>query len=223
MPALFPVIEAALSAGACGAFLSGAGSTILAFSPAGEGEPRIRASEDSVSNRVARAMEGIARRHGVEGTVRIGRPTRGESVLSTTYRWAGWLPWLYCISVPMIHRLVLSAEGASVVSVELCHMLPGPRDPAMSYCSTRDPNRTPCTFEHAVMEGLARDGGLYVPTTVPSLSADQIQSWQALSYPELALEVMSKFISRDEIPRAVLGSLIRRSYATFSTSKVGNA
>ena len=51
----------------------------------------------------------------------------------------------------------------------------------MKYISTR--GKAPVlNFEEAMLTGLARDGGLYVPETIPSFSDDEIQSMADLSY-----------------------------------------
>ncbi|HAL75010.1 MAG TPA: threonine synthase, partial [Rhodobacteraceae bacterium] len=42
--------------------------------------------------------------------------------------------------------------------------------------------------------GLARDGGLYLPETVPQLSADEIGAMAGLSYEEIAFRVMQPFL-----------------------------
>ena len=63
----------------------------------------------------------------------------------------------------------------------------------MRYISTR--GQAPVlSFEDAMLTGLARDGGLYVPETIPTLSADQITAMQGQSYEEVAFTVMRPFI-----------------------------
>ena len=66
--------------------------------------------------------------------------------------------------------------------------------------------------------GLAEDGGLLLPRTIPRIGSETYASWQDLSYPELAFEVMSRFI--DDIPNSDLRDLINRSYATFDHAEV---
>ncbi len=88
----------------------------------------------------------------------------------------------------------------------------------MKYISTR--GKAPkATFEEVLLQGLAPDGGLYLPETLPHYSREQIQSWKGLSYQELALEVMFPFvegcIERDELKR-----MIDESYQTFAHEKV---
>ncbi|NTV50817.1 MAG: threonine synthase [Geobacteraceae bacterium] len=83
----------------------------------------------------------------------------------------------------------------------------------MHYISTRG-GISPITFKDAVMMGLASDGGLLLPQSYPVITREQLESWRGLSYPELAFEVISRFV--DDIPTGDLKSLINRSYATFT-------
>lgn len=87
----------------------------------------------------------------------------------------------------------------------------------MQYLSTRG-GIQPIPFTKAVMMGLAEDGGLLLPRTIPRIDSQTLSSWQNLSYAELAFEVMSRFI--DDIPVSDLKGLINRSYETFDNKKV---
>ncbi len=83
----------------------------------------------------------------------------------------------------------------------------------MKYISTR--GQSPAlTFEDAVLAGLASDGGLYVPETIPQFSREEIASWAGLSYQELAFRVMSPFVA-GELSDDDLRALIEKSYSTF--------
>ena len=83
----------------------------------------------------------------------------------------------------------------------------------MKYVSTR--GQAPALgFEDVVLTGLASDGGLYVPETIPEFSQKEIASWAGLSYQELALKVMTPFVA-GSIPESDLKDLIDRSYASF--------
>ncbi len=66
------------------------------------------------------------------------------------------------------------------------------------------------------MAGLARDGGLLLPYSIPQVS-DKFDRWSDLSYAELAFEVMQPFV---DLPDDDLRSLVNRSYATFRDSEV---
>ena len=83
----------------------------------------------------------------------------------------------------------------------------------MKYISTRGGGQ-PKSFEEVILTGLAPDGGLYVPEQLPKFSAQEIASWSALSYQELALKIISPFVD-GAIPEQDLEQLITKSYATF--------
>ena len=87
----------------------------------------------------------------------------------------------------------------------------------MKYLSTRG-GVPPQSFTQAVMMGLAEDGGLLLPRTIPRIGSDTLTSWQDLSYQDLTFEIMSRFI--DDIPSSSLKDIINRSYATFSSEEV---
>ncbi|MCB1669139.1 MAG: threonine synthase [Porticoccaceae bacterium] len=83
----------------------------------------------------------------------------------------------------------------------------------MKYISTR--GQAPAlTFEEAILAGLASDGGLYVPETIPQFSREEMASWAGLSYQQLAFKIMSPFVA-GEITDDDLHSLIDKSYSTF--------
>ena len=83
----------------------------------------------------------------------------------------------------------------------------------MKYISTR--GQAPAlTFEEAMLTGLARDGGLYVPETIPQMSADDIAALSGLSYEETAFRVMRPFIG-DSFTDDEFREIIARAYAGF--------
>jgi threonine synthase len=73
------------------------------------------------------------------------------------------------------------------------------------YVSTRG-GAAPQRFTDILLEGLAPDGGLYVPEALPR--AD-LSAWRGLSYPELAFQILSRFI--DDVPG--LQALVARTYS----------
>ena len=89
----------------------------------------------------------------------------------------------------------------------------------MKYVSTRG-DRTERGFSDILLEGLAPDGGLYLPTHYPKVDAATLQRWRGLSYADLAFEVLSLFI--DDIPAADLKALVQRTYteAVFGTKAI---
>lgn len=67
----------------------------------------------------------------------------------------------------------------------------------------------------AVLTGLAPNGGLYIPETLPTLPADWETAWRGLSFSDLSYKILSLFIPSSEIPSSDLKSLIDASYSTF--------
>lgn len=65
----------------------------------------------------------------------------------------------------------------------------------MEFQSTRDLNEKKYSAAQVIKQGLADDGGLFVPTRIPLLSQDEITSFCSLSYPELAATILSKFLT----------------------------
>ncbi|WP_313349460.1 threonine synthase [Paracoccus sp. (in: a-proteobacteria)] len=83
----------------------------------------------------------------------------------------------------------------------------------MRYVSTR--GRAPVLdFEQAMMTGLARDGGLYLPEAIPMFSADEIARFEGLPYEEVARRVISPFVG-ESFSDADLRGAIARAYAGF--------
>lgn len=75
----------------------------------------------------------------------------------------------------------------------------------------------PVGFLDAVMTGLAPDGGLLLPESLPNV-AERLEEWAHLSYQELAFEVMSLFTT--DMPDEDLKALVDKSYATFRSPEV---
>ncbi len=65
----------------------------------------------------------------------------------------------------------------------------------MTYTSTRSVNPVAVSAAEAIKKGLAPDGGLYMPTEIPTLSLDEIKRLTSLSYPERAAFVLGKFLT----------------------------
>ncbi|KAJ1928562.1 threonine synthase [Tieghemiomyces parasiticus] len=81
----------------------------------------------------------------------------------------------------------------------------------MHYHSTRG-GASGYTFEAAVMQGLAPDGGLFIPEAIPELPAGWLTAWKDLSFQDLAVRIFRLFIDPAEIPDADLRTLVERSY-----------
>ena len=85
----------------------------------------------------------------------------------------------------------------------------------MRYISTRGGIK-PVGFRDAVMMGLARDGGLLLPETIPNVSR-KLTAWKKLSYIDLAYEIMKLFT---DLPAKDLRKLIDKSYASFDSKEI---
>lgn len=83
----------------------------------------------------------------------------------------------------------------------------------MKYISTR--GEAPVLgFSDALLAGLARDGGLYLPQEYPQFTADQIRDLRGKSYVDIALAVLTPFIN-DEIPQPDFERMVREAYGSF--------
>ncbi len=89
----------------------------------------------------------------------------------------------------------------------------------MNYLSTRG-DRTPRRFCDILLEGLAPDGGLYLPEHYPQIDGPTLARWRHLPYAELAFEILSLYI--DDIPAADLRALAHKTYtaAVFGTEAI---
>ncbi|MBU4198714.1 MAG: threonine synthase [Verrucomicrobia bacterium] len=80
----------------------------------------------------------------------------------------------------------------------------------MKYISTR--GAVPAIgFQDAVMTGLARDGGLFIPERIPDVRA-HLAAWKTLAYGNLAYEIMRRYA---DLPERDLRALIDRSITSF--------
>ena len=83
----------------------------------------------------------------------------------------------------------------------------------MRYVSTRG-TAPELDFEHTMLTGLARDGGLYVPAAVPRLARDEIAALAGRPYEEIAQRVIAPFLG-DAVPQDTLQTCIARAYGVF--------
>lgn len=84
----------------------------------------------------------------------------------------------------------------------------------MQYISTRGqaPN---LSFDDALMAGLARDGGLYIPKTLPHFSYKDWQKMRCLPYQELATKIMQSLAGTDSILNAYFYDYYCQAYRHF--------
>jgi len=86
------------------------------------------------------------------------------------------------------------------------------------HVSTRG-DAAPLCFSDALLAGLARDGGLYVPESWPRLSREEIAGLAGLRYADAAKRVLRPLID-GEIADADLDAMIEAAYATFRHSAI---
>ena len=93
----------------------------------------------------------------------------------------------------------------------------------MHYRSTRGAataNEAPRKFCDILLEGLAPDGGLYLPEYYPQVTPAMLDAWRHLAYADLAFEVLSLYI--DDITAADLQAICRKTYTqdVFGTATI---
>ncbi len=88
----------------------------------------------------------------------------------------------------------------------------------MEYISTRGEDDN-INFESALLNGLARDGGLYLPKEWPKLSFSEISDMQGLAYFEIAALIISKFTG-DDLNTDEVTQLTKKSYENFTHPEV---
>jgi len=83
----------------------------------------------------------------------------------------------------------------------------------LHYVSTRG-EAPSLGFAEAMLAGLARDGGLYVPETWPRLEPQAIAGFAGRSYAEVAVEVIRPFTA-DSVSQTDLARMTREAYGNF--------
>ncbi len=83
----------------------------------------------------------------------------------------------------------------------------------MKYISTRG-QAPELGFEDALLAGLARDGGLYVPKTWPAFQAEDFAALVGVPYADAATAIMRPFVG-GEIPDDEFASMVSETYAGF--------
>ncbi len=89
----------------------------------------------------------------------------------------------------------------------------------MNYISTRG-DKLPRKFSQILLEGLAPDGGLYLPEAYPAVDGATLARWRGLLYADLAHEILSLYI--DDISADDLKRLVQSTYteAVFGTPEI---
>ena len=88
----------------------------------------------------------------------------------------------------------------------------------MKYISTRNSSKE-FNFSEVFIKGLADDGGLFIPTTVPKLPSEELQRFSKLNYQDLAKEIIFLFCN-ETIEKNELSNIIERSYLKFREKNV---
>lgn len=88
----------------------------------------------------------------------------------------------------------------------------------MKYASTRQGSPV-LNFEDTILQGLAPDGGLYVPEFLPQFSVSEIKEMKKLNYQDLVYKIITPFIG-NEISEIKLREIINKSYQNFSHAAI---
>ncbi len=89
----------------------------------------------------------------------------------------------------------------------------------ITYVSTRDKSNT-ATASEAILQGLAKDGGLYVPTEVPRLDVP-LQTLAGMDYRQIAYEVMKLYLT-DYTPEELKGCINAAYDAKFDVPEIAS-
>ena len=90
----------------------------------------------------------------------------------------------------------------------------------MQYVSTRNTKQI-FTFKEIFLNGLASDGGLYIPKNISSYSLQELESLKELSYEQLAVKIILNYCS-DEFCETEIKDLVSESYKEFRIKNVVN-
>ena len=88
----------------------------------------------------------------------------------------------------------------------------------MYYSSTRG-LETSVDFEDVVLNGLSKDGGLYVPNSIPRFNKQEIESFKNLEYYQLAHKITYPFVSSGIESEEYL-KICKKTYENFSDNKI---
>jgi threonine synthase len=88
----------------------------------------------------------------------------------------------------------------------------------LDYVSTRG-EAPKLNFEEVLLAGLARDGGLYLPSRWPTFASEQIAELAGKPFHEVAVEVIHPFVGSD-LGREALSRMARESYEGFGHAAV---
>lgn len=117
--------------------------------------------------------------------------------------------------VPGYRNAARKASDLSLQPSGICRISPflNVGNAILEYISTRG-DAPSLGFRDALLAGLARDGGLYLPREWPQMSKKEIRALRGKTYPDIAFAVLQHFVG-DEIPADALKRMIDEAYATF--------
>ena len=88
----------------------------------------------------------------------------------------------------------------------------------MKYISTRNGSKE-FNFTEVFIKGLADDGGLFIPKTIPAISEQDLLSLRKLNYKDLAKEIIFLFCG-ETIRKDELSNIVEKSYSKFNEKNV---
>ena len=83
----------------------------------------------------------------------------------------------------------------------------------MKFISTRGGEKI--TGAQAIVQGLAQNGGLYVPEKFPAISVEEMNAMSEMNYPERAAFVIGKYLA-DDLGADYIKASCEKAYATFT-------
>ena len=90
----------------------------------------------------------------------------------------------------------------------------------MEYISTRNTKKS-FSFKDVFLNGLASDGGLFVPKLIPVYNTNDLEKLKNLSYRDLATKIIFDFCS-EEFSKSEIKDLVDKSYKNFRAKEVVN-
>lgn len=82
----------------------------------------------------------------------------------------------------------------------------------MKFISTRGGEKV--TGAQAIVQGLAKNGGLFVPEKFPTVTEEEIRAMEDMSYPERAAFILGKYLA-DELGADYLKEVCEKAYSSF--------
>ena len=86
----------------------------------------------------------------------------------------------------------------------------------MDYISTRN-SKVSVSASESIVKGISKDGGLFVPSSFPTITLDEIASLQDKSYKERAAYIIGKYLT--EFTYEELLSLTTKAYSKFDSEE----